>query len=104
MTKFISIIKQYTRNNTIMNFKNLYNILPIELADYIAEYHPESKIKMNTLIRELIEYHQKIEEYEAFELSESLVSDSELLLRNKLIGNIENIPCPYILNPVRYRS
>lgn len=87
-----------------MNFKLLYHILPTELADYIAEYHPESRIKMNRVIHELIEYHQKIKEYEAFEFYESLLTDYELIIHSKKQSNHINIPYPYILNPIGYNT
>jgi len=77
-------------------YKELYNILPIEIINYIADYNNNSKENMNNVIIELQEYNDKVHEYERAQYCEWLGGD-----RYELNTNIKKsweMESPYLLS------
>ena len=78
-----------------MNFKQLLDKVPKEIYICILEFHPDAKMNMNRVVKELQEYHIKLAEYNSQELSDSLLDDWERSRHLSL--NLSVLSDPYIL-------
>lgn len=82
-----------------MNYTKLYNTIPTELANLVAEFDPRPRENMNIVITELKKYNKNMEMYEAQESFLSLLTDCEIALNDRLGTTFHEIDDPYILSP-----
>jgi len=81
-----------------MKYKELYNILPLEVIKYIGEFDNTSKERMNNVIQELNEYNHKIEEYWSEDEQAYYMSDWQISCRRRLDPQFGNRPDPRLLS------
>ena len=82
-------------------YKELYNILPIEIINYIAEYNNYSKENMNHVIQELNEYNDKIEEYWREDEQAYYMSNWQISCRRRWDPEFGNRAHPCLLKSTR---
>ncbi len=84
-----------------MKYKELYNILPVEVIKYIGEFDNTSKKNMNKVIQELNEYNDAIEEYWIEDEQAYYMSDWDLSRRQRWDPQFGNRAYPGLLKSIR---
>lgn len=84
-----------------MEYKELYNILPVEVIIYIGEFDNTSKKNMNTVIQELNEYNDAIEEYWREDEQVYYMSYWDISRRQRWDPEFGNRPDPRLLKSIR---